>query len=141
MSRDGFTMLELLIVIIILGIMASLAVPVYTSGTKRAYKGEAYQTLQSVKESAVRYFSRNNSYAGLSLVTMDFDPNAVIGGQLRHFDYAIAVTGGGTGYLATASCENTAVPNVSSAIPECVPANDYITLDQVGVVESYGMFD
>ena len=49
--QTGFTLVELLIVVIIVGVLASVAIPLYRGATKRAYLTEADTTLGVIQRS------------------------------------------------------------------------------------------
>ena len=135
----AFTLLELLIVIVILGILAALAIPTYQNQMTKSYKQEAIIILQNFKESAVRYKSvKLGSFLGMTPANLDYDPEAVIGGQLRHFSYTLSNVGAGT-FTMTAVCVDTNGAG-KAKISGCAPAQDTISIDQVGVIVFSGMF-
>ena len=55
MSKHGFTLLELLMVVIIIGILTSIALPQYIKMSERARSSEAMIILASVRSAQLRY--------------------------------------------------------------------------------------
>src|SRR3954462_7136387 len=61
-KQGGFTLLELLIVIVIIGILAVLIVPNLTNGPKRARDAQRKSDLRNIKTALESYFNDNNAY-------------------------------------------------------------------------------
>jgi type IV pilus assembly protein PilE len=57
----GFTLLELLMVVIIIAILAAIALPQYINATERARAAEAISTLGSLRGAELRYKAQNLS--------------------------------------------------------------------------------
>lgn len=63
MKRDsGFTLIELMIVVAIIGILATIAVPNYTEYIKRSRITEATSTLSDLRVNLEQYFQDNRTY-------------------------------------------------------------------------------
>ena len=62
LSKTGFTLTELLIVIAILGILIGIAVPTYIGQQKRAARTEAYSNLQNLRLLEEQFFAENGAY-------------------------------------------------------------------------------
>jgi prepilin-type N-terminal cleavage/methylation domain-containing protein len=58
----GFTLIELVVVLAILGIVVSLAVPRYLAARKKAYKVEADNLLQEIKTLEWSYFQEQGAF-------------------------------------------------------------------------------
>lgn len=56
MRKKGFTLLEVLIVVIIIGILASIAMPQYMSTLQKAKSSEALTNLGSIRSAMGRYY-------------------------------------------------------------------------------------
>ncbi len=94
LSKKGFTLIEVLIVVIILGILATLAVPQFTRMISRARLAEAWAGLGAVRTAQSVYWMEKSAYAG---VITDLDCDASAG------DFNFTVTGGGAAYKAIAT--------------------------------------
>jgi type IV pilus assembly protein PilA len=74
-SQQGFTLIELMIVVAIVGILASVAIPAYSDYTVRAEVTEAIAAAGAAKTSVADYYYANdalptsNSEAGLGVST------------------------------------------------------------------------
>ena len=69
----GFTLIELVVVLAILGILIALAVPRYLAARKKAYKAEADNILQEAKTLEWAYYQQYNTFdssATLSLIAL-----------------------------------------------------------------------
>lgn len=63
-NSRGFTLVELAVVIIIIGVLAAFAVPRFRSAVERSKAGEAFNYLSSIRASQERYHARNAEYGG-----------------------------------------------------------------------------
>jgi len=61
--KKGFTLLELIIVVIILGVLVAIAVPTFTSSRLKIETAEALSILGSLRVSQIRYYAQNGAYA------------------------------------------------------------------------------
>ena len=148
LNRKGFTLLEILIVIVILGIVAGLAIPVFTANMTKAKGQEALNVMASIKSGLTNYFATNNTYVGASLVSttagyIGISPNNDVlaaggllvdpaTGQSRSFFYTIAPLAGT--FTVTAACEVAAFPAGMCG------AADTLTLTQAGNATRNGRF-
>ena len=58
----GFTLIELVIVIAVIGILAAFAIPAYTQYIERGWRAEARANLLETAQMMERYHSVNNTY-------------------------------------------------------------------------------
>ncbi len=70
-NEDGYTLLELMVVILIVGILVSLAMVTYAGVQNSGYDTEAKANLHNGVTAAKAYFTTNeSSFAGLDAATM-----------------------------------------------------------------------
>lgn len=67
--QAGFTLIELMIVVAIIGILAAIAIPAYQDYTAKAQASEAFTLLDGLKTSAGEEFHENSSFVSYGLPT------------------------------------------------------------------------
>jgi prepilin-type N-terminal cleavage/methylation domain-containing protein len=60
--KKGFTLLELTIVVIIIGILVSIAIPKMLSSAERARSSEGLGIIGAIRSAQVRYYASWNAY-------------------------------------------------------------------------------
>ena len=87
----GFTLLELLIVVVILAILAGLALPQYLRTVARAKEAEGWTNLSTLRSAQTRYYAEYQAYQVTGgFGKLDVDIPAAAAGM---FAYSAAVTG------------------------------------------------
>ncbi len=62
-GKKGFTLTELLVVVLVIAILASIAVPLYTRTVRKSYASDAMNVLSSAAQRQENYFINNGKYA------------------------------------------------------------------------------
>lgn len=94
--QAGFSLIELMIAVVILGILTAVALPSYNGYVQRARLTEAFTALAGIQPGMEQHWANNRTYAG-----------APVPGESEHFAFALSV-GTASAYTVTATGQGSA---------------------------------
>ena len=93
-SSEGFTLVELMLVIVILGVLSSAAIPRFVSVKSGAQEAACRQNLKSMATIEHMYFAENNSYtANVSELNTYLTNASVLQCPAAHSNYTVSSDG------------------------------------------------
>lgn len=99
---QGFTLIEIMIVLAIIGIVAAIAVPSYASYITKANRTDAMQFLLEVAGEQQRFFSENNAYAS-AMSALGYGTEDTAGSPEGHYTISISAPDNASSYVLSAT--------------------------------------
>lgn len=131
-NNKGFTLVELIIVVTIIGILAMIAVPSYLGQQSRAARTEAFKNLETLRLLEEQFFSENAAYpASAGVCAADNDNVAAIQANMPGFQP-------GTG-LNFSYCVEMDVNLAGAATPNCFRARAFGNTDSRVAGETFAI--
>ncbi len=94
-TQQGFTLIELMVAVVVVGILSAIAIPNYRSYVQKAERGAAKAAMLNIAQTQERYFTNNGTYLAIAA-----PPTAAPAGWQNYsgsstsVKYNIAVTAG-----------------------------------------------
>jgi prepilin-type N-terminal cleavage/methylation domain-containing protein len=104
-NRKGFTLIELMIVVVIIGILAAIAIPKFNNASARAKEKEADGILKQFYTLQQTYFAEKGSFADSDAALQTVGWAAPTG--LKHYTWAWPTVGATTFSVSMATCTGT----------------------------------
>jgi type IV pilus assembly protein PilE len=123
-NRKGFTLIELMIVVVIIGILASLAIPRFMTASTRAKQSEARQLLKQIYTMQHAYRQANNTYG-------DAGVTAAAGGSFPQIGVEV-MAGARYSYVMVAAANTFTCTGTGNIDDDAT--NDVWVVDESGVI-------
>jgi prepilin-type N-terminal cleavage/methylation domain-containing protein len=90
----GFSLIELLLVVVVIGIVAAMAIPAYQKGMWAAENGSAFSTLRTISSTQVTFYTQKNRFARLDEVNAQLNNSVgtAVGDKLVRGKYVFEMT-------------------------------------------------
>lgn len=125
--RAGFTLIEVLVVVAIIGILSAIAYPLYNDQVERSRRSDARGALLEIAQAQERFFTINGVYTD-DLTDLSIDPALQAGtSESGFYNVAVAFVGADTSTFLT-----TATPVAARAQAKDDKCTR-LTLNQLGV--------
>ncbi len=117
LRNKGFSLIELMIVIVIIGILASIAMPAYNDYIMKSRRAVAKQFLMDMAQRQEDYFLNARSYAA-DVATLKLIAPAEVNGS--YYNFTISTTDGcNSRYLLTATAVNAQAVDGNLTLDAC----------------------
>ena len=126
----GFTLIELMIVVVIIGILTLVAFPSYLDHVKKSKRAEGQAAVLQAAQALERYMTANNTYT-TDLTAAGY--RAYSGSSLASSAYTLVVAAASGGVIAS-SYRVIATPTSTWSDPECYE----FTIDHTGAKNVQG---
>ncbi len=121
-ASGGFTLIEIMIVVVIVSILAMIAVPAYNDSVNKARRTDGQAALMDIMARQERYFTENSTYTT----------------NLSDLNISSASSQEGYYTISLAACgSDIAICVIATATPGAAQADDgWMTLDSTGAKDS-----
>ena len=130
-NKKGFTLMELLIVVVIIGLLSSIAIPMYKKAVEKSRASEALTTMSAVTKSEHDWYLVKNNYT-TDFANLDIDLSGTMeNGKLKttFYNYELLETGV---FAQRANGEYSLYRDYDTSQIMCTPSTHYIC-DGLGV--------
>ena len=110
----GYTIVELLIVFVIIGVMGAIALPAYFSQARKSYRAEVKAIMMESAQFMERYYTTNKTYVGASPLSAVSPKGA--SASSKKYDLSWSVTPTATTYTLQAVPVNSQVDSTCGTL-------------------------
>ena len=121
LRAGGFSMIELMIVVAIVGILASVAMPMYREHVLESRRSEARAAIEEIRNRQYEFFQNYKRYGTLTEISQ---PNTTPGGY-----YQLAVNAGALRFSASATAIGNQTDDVECAVFSVTSVDTFVSYD------------
>jgi len=122
----GFTLMELIITMVIVGILAAIAIPSYQDSVKKAKRSDAQGALLSFANAMERHFTTNGTYLGAGTTAGNTGAPTI-------FSSTSPLDGGAAAYNLTISAVTASTYTLTATATGSMTGDGNLTLTNTGV--------
>ena len=120
--QQGFTLVELLVVVLIIGVLAAISIPTFMGQREEAFRAAIQSDLRNVAVEAESYYTYNDSYDGFEgdALFMNFRRSGGVALSVNSADttavsFCVEATHSGLSLTETWSYQNDRTPQLGDA--------------------------
>jgi len=132
-KKEGFSLVELIVVVAVIGILAAIAIPTYLGIQKKSARSEAKSNLQAISLALEGYMAENNNYGSTQLYT--YTP----GGSFNHPGNIEKITQIGNDINYNYSIRVTTLAGAPHFVVSAIPARGIVAGDIRISIDSNGI--
>jgi prepilin-type N-terminal cleavage/methylation domain-containing protein len=93
-GESGFSLIEILLVVVIVGVIAAMALPAYQKGMWAAENGSAFSTMRTIASTQVSFYTQHNRFGRLDEINrlLGNGVGTVVGDRLVRGKYVFEMT-------------------------------------------------
>lgn len=133
-TQRGFTLIELMIVVVIIGIILAVALPAYQDSLTRGRREDGKAKMAEVAQKLERYYSEKLTFT-TELTKLGYPADASVASDRGYYTIAVAANDSST---IASSFKITATPTGVQATKDTLCKKLYLTSDNVRTAEGTG---